>query len=189
VDAVNAADHIGLVYHVAKRFNRRNESFDDLVQAGVFGLIKAAESYDPSRGCFSTLACCKIRTYIARYLRDCTRIIHIPHHVRSGVTKPVECPGTVVASLDAPIDEFSTLHDRCGDGTPSSEEQIEEAEISRLIWAHVDKLKEPYREVIHLRYRDGMTLQQIGDRFGRTRERMRQIEEQALAMLRKRVKL
>jgi DNA-directed RNA polymerase sigma subunit (sigma70/sigma32) len=46
------------------------------------------------------------------------------------------------------------------------------------------KLKGRKREVLLMRYMDGLTLEQVGERLGITRERVRQIEKQALDSLR-----
>jgi len=45
---VNAAEHIGLVYHIAKKYT--NIEFDDAISAGSLGLVKAANTFDESRG-------------------------------------------------------------------------------------------------------------------------------------------
>jgi DNA-directed RNA polymerase sigma subunit (sigma70/sigma32) len=43
------ADNIKLVYHVAKTY-RTMPCFEDLVQEGTIGLIKAAKRFNPSLG-------------------------------------------------------------------------------------------------------------------------------------------
>lgn len=50
-------DNLGLVHTCAKRFTGKGIDYDDLVQAGSVGLVKAADGFDPDRGlCFSTYA-------------------------------------------------------------------------------------------------------------------------------------
>ena len=50
-------DNLGLVHTCAKRFVGKGIDYDDLVQAGCVGLVKAADGFDPARGlCFSTYA-------------------------------------------------------------------------------------------------------------------------------------
>ena len=44
------AAHLDLVEHLARRFMRRSEAYDDLVQAGSIGLIKAVDGFDPDLG-------------------------------------------------------------------------------------------------------------------------------------------
>ncbi|HBT90843.1 MAG TPA: flagellar biosynthesis protein FliA, partial [Ruminococcaceae bacterium] len=43
-------DNIGLVHACARRFRGRGIEYDDLFQAGCLGLVKAAGSFDESRG-------------------------------------------------------------------------------------------------------------------------------------------
>lgn len=43
---------------------------------------------------------------------------------------------------------------------------------------------EKMRRVLELRYLEGMTLEQVGDAMGVTRERVRQIESKALRLIR-----
>ncbi len=63
--------NLGLVHAAAHRFKGRGIEYDDLYQAGCIGLIKAAESFDPSRGWkFSTYAVPAILGEIKRLFRD-----------------------------------------------------------------------------------------------------------------------
>ncbi len=64
-------DNMGLVHTCAKRFRGRGVEYDDLVQAGCVGLIKAADGFDPERGLkFSTYAVPLILGEIKRLFRD-----------------------------------------------------------------------------------------------------------------------
>ncbi len=65
--------YIGLVHHVAREMSRRTKAveLDDLVSAGTFGLIRALDSFDLSRGlAFSTYAVRRIRGAILDDLRS-----------------------------------------------------------------------------------------------------------------------
>ena len=63
-------DHIGLVWHVARKYRNTGYDLEDLAQEGTIGLIKAAGSFDPSRGtAYSTYAVKCIECEILRYLR------------------------------------------------------------------------------------------------------------------------
>lgn len=64
-------DNLGLVYSCANRFRGRGVEYDDLVQAGCVGLIKAADNFDDERGfSFSTYAVPVILGEIKRIFRD-----------------------------------------------------------------------------------------------------------------------
>ena len=63
--------NLGLVHSCARRFIGRGVEYDDLVQAGCVGLIKAVDNFDESRGfLFSTYAVPVILGEIKRVFRD-----------------------------------------------------------------------------------------------------------------------
>ena len=64
-------ENIGLVWSIVRRFGQRGYEFDDLVQIGTIGLMKAIDYFDLSYGVkFSTYACPMISGEIRRFLRD-----------------------------------------------------------------------------------------------------------------------
>lgn len=65
------AQNMGLVKNVARRFIGRGVEYEDLVQIGTIGMLKAARSFDLSFGTvFSTYAVPLIIGEIRRFLRD-----------------------------------------------------------------------------------------------------------------------
>jgi len=64
-------ENMGLVYSCARRLQGKGVDFDDLVQAGSVGLIKAADGFDQNRGlAFSTYAVPVILGEIKRLFRE-----------------------------------------------------------------------------------------------------------------------
>jgi len=64
-------DNIGLVHHVAKKYRARLPlDYEDIVQTGMRGLVKAADGYDPTIAKFSTHAVYYIRSEISHLARD-----------------------------------------------------------------------------------------------------------------------
>ncbi|MEM9150663.1 MAG: sigma-70 family RNA polymerase sigma factor [Cyanobacteria bacterium P01_F01_bin.3] len=76
--------NIGLVRQEAHRFKQASdENFDDLVQIGSLGLIKAIERFDLKKGnAFSSFAIPVIRGEIQHYLRDYSAGLRIPRRWR-----------------------------------------------------------------------------------------------------------
>ena len=74
-------DNMGLVYKVANKFKHRCENicdFDDFIQLGTIGLIKAVDNYDPEKGSsFSYYAYVKIGSEINRYIREKFNVINL----------------------------------------------------------------------------------------------------------------
>ena len=85
----------------------------------------------------------------------------------------------------APLEELAR------DGEAGPEARLSAAEELRQVLPLLDRLEARKAAVLRLRYGLGgegpLTLQQVGDRLGLTRERVRQIERDALQKLRERL--
>ena len=97
-----------------------------------------------------------------------------------------------VTSLEAPLDEEEHYHLAdilTEEESPGPFSITEHIELVKLVTSWLELLSPPEKAVIKLRFglRDGepRTLEAIGDMFGVTRERIRQIEVKALQRLRK----
>ena len=74
--------NLRLVVSIARAYRNCGLPFIDLIQEGNLGLIKAVDSFDPSRGThFSTHATSWIRQKIGRALSNDSRNIRIPAHL------------------------------------------------------------------------------------------------------------
>lgn len=73
--------NLRLVLSIAKRYRGRGMTFDDLIQEGNLGLLKAVGRYDHTKGNrFSTYATWWVRQSIIRGIYDKTRTIRLPVH-------------------------------------------------------------------------------------------------------------
>jgi RNA polymerase sigma-32 factor len=69
---------VPFVMTIALEYRRWGAPIDDLVQEGNIGLLKAAERFDPSRGCrLVTYAAYWIRAQIREYVAQCYRIVRL----------------------------------------------------------------------------------------------------------------
>ena len=155
-----------LVYSQAKQRLAIGENIDDLVSDGNISLMRAVEKFDYGRGFkFSTYATWAIMKNFARSIPD------------EQTRKQRYVTG------------HETLFDAKEDVRTDEQEVLAAADAARSRVNHLlDHLDTRTREVIRMRIGlDGsqeMTLEQIGQHFGITKERVRQINVRGMKQLR-----
>ena len=89
-----------LVYHIAHKYSPGRESFEDLVQVGMIGLVQAIRRFDVDRGWrFSTYAYQTIRGEIQRYFRDKSWAMSVPRQIKEQSLKVFAVESTLALKL------------------------------------------------------------------------------------------
>ncbi len=160
--------NLRLVVSIAKKHVKPNGSFFEMVSDGNISLIRAIEKFDYSRGFkFSTYATWAI---MKNYARSIPAEHTLLDRYRTGSDE------LFLSSPDQRSDQF--------------EQELVNHRQHEAIVQILNRLDERERNIIMFRFglnqeAEPQTLEQLGGRFGVTKERIRQLESRALNKLRK----
>jgi RNA polymerase primary sigma factor len=164
--------NLAFVVAIARKQRRGTVRLDDLIQEGNVGLMRAVEPDAGTR--FSTYAVWWIRAYIGKYLKEARSTVR----PQSGTVAQPDL------SLDSSIDEEgdATHLDRIEDDGPGPEDTYLQGEGDREVRDALGKVRKRIGElgwdIVHNRLEQDQprTLEEIGKRWGVSRERVRQVE-------------
>lgn len=197
--------NMGLVMNIAKRFTGRGTEFEDLVQIGCIGLIKAASKFNEELGYkFSTYAVPLIMGEIKRYLRD-NNYIKISRKLKEDLTKVNACRQNFIKEkgrepvLSELISETKLTREEIVDAIDSeinlssfdngldcvlSDEGSEENVLDKIyVKELMEKLDERSRTILQLRYFKNKTQQEVSDIIGVSQVQISRLEKKILTLL------
>jgi RNA polymerase primary sigma factor len=172
-----ARRNLKFVVAVARKYaGRGGARLDDLVQEGNVGLMKAIEHFDSRKNVrFATYAVWWIRAYITRSLKDNRS------QVKGGESERISMQDF---SLDTPVgdDDDTTFLERLEGAVENPEVEFLSQERNEEVSTALEKVKKRIGEMgwdilkERLTQDDPRTLEELGARWGVSRERVRQVE-------------
>jgi RNA polymerase sigma-B factor len=156
--------HLPLVRSIARRHGAAGEPFEDLVQVGSIGLIKAADRYDASRGvAFGAFAAPFVAGEIRHHLRDRCAPVRVPRRQQA---EGVRVTAVGLDDLEQQDDPLATTEDRLA------------------IVAALRALRPRERRIVQLRFVDDLSQAQIATRTGLSQVHVSRTLRGALTRLR-----
>jgi RNA polymerase sigma-B factor len=192
-----AVTNMALARRIAQRLGRHTQHASDLEQVAYLALVRAARDFDPTQGHdFLSYAVPCIRGAVKRYFRDSAWLVRPPRTVQARYLGSENRDDEVADgvplrsclrphSLDAPdTGTAAPARDTLVDLDDRTWEQTE----ARLMLApHLKALPAQARQVLHRRFVEDRTQQQIADELGVSQYHVSRLLDRYLRQLRERM--
>ena len=173
--------NLRFVVAIARQYQGKGLSMDDLVSEGNIGLVKAASKFDGERGLrFVNYAVVFVRQQIEKALNAETAEQRV-ENVRDGQTRSVD-------ALLGGRTNMSLLSVLVDGNSPMSDERIYNSAMANAVEYALRSLTERERQVVTAWFgieQERLTMAEIAEDMQLKRERVRQIRDRAVRRLRK----
>jgi RNA polymerase sigma factor (sigma-70 family) len=153
---------------------------EDARQAGVLGLMRARDLYDPDQGSFASFA----RWHV---LDQIQKALYRERRGPSGTSK-LDCMSDAYALIHGTADADGIWGRRIPDDAPLPDDAADTKRRFELVSAELRKLPAAWRHVIVAQYMHEQSRAEVATETGRSRERVRQLENKALSAVRNALK-
>ena len=166
--------NLRLVVYIAKKFESKITSTEDLVSIGTIGLMKAVKTFNPDKNI-------KLATYASRCIEN-----EILMHLRKVNNMKSEMSFDEPLSVDWDGNEL-TLRDVLGPDPDDVIEPIEYCDEKRLLLDVVNALPEKERQLMIMRFGlnggEGHTQKQLADSLGISQSYISRLEKRILGKI------
>ncbi len=207
------ADHLDLARNLARKFDRRGESLEDLVQVATIGLIKAVDRFDVERGNFYAFAVPTIMGELRRHFRDTAWAVRVPRQLKElhvtvasasaelsqtlgrapkpseladhlGLDREQVYEALVAGASKQGASLDARLAEPAGDRFGYEDEHFDEVDNRRALAPLLEALPERERRIIVLRFFRGMSQSDIARRVGVSQMQVSRLLAKTLRQLR-----
>lgn len=172
--------NLKFVVSIAKRYKSYGIPFSDLISEGNIGLVRAAYKFDYKKDVkFISYAVWWIRQAIQEYIKKIT------------LNNSRELSDLIVNSNCASIDEngeeltdYRMMPNTSSDDEYSDLDEHKKTSVKKLLECLSNRESDIISYYFGLNNTEDLTLEEIGDKYSLTKERVRQIKEKAIRKLR-----
>ena len=181
-----------LIVKTSLAFRRRGLPLEDLLGEACMGLLEAVSRFDPDRGFrFMTYAVWWVRRALVSAVSTQSRNVRIPRH-RAASTDPAAWPREVSLTDETDGENAWNLEELLEADDEPLDDLVQRDEESRAVHDALDGLPDRQRYVLEQRFGlitdETRTLKDVAGDLGVTKERVRQIEGQALGKIERALK-